>query len=194
MGDYADIRQEMWREEFERALPYEEYLSASKPAHASKWRALEEKMGVPDECRELVASFARTINVLVYSGVWCGDCVRQGPMFQKLGALNEKIDVRFAERVDGSKLCDELRINGAMKVPVAVFLSEDFYEIGRFGDRLLTAYRKMAKQRLGDSCSTGLVAPPEEELAAEVREWCDIFERMHLILRLAPMLRQRYGD
>ena len=116
MSDYVDVRQDMWRDEFERALPYDQYLEASKPVHADKWRALSEKVSVPDECAAILSAFARTINVLVYSGVWCGDCVRQGPMLHKLASQSDGIDLRFSERVDGSQLCDELRINGAMKV------------------------------------------------------------------------------
>ena len=55
-------------------------------------------------------------------------------------------------------------------------------------------YRRMALQQLGPSCETGLIAPPANELEAELCEWVDVFERMHLILRLSPHLRDRYGD
>ena len=66
--------------------------------------------------------------------------------------------------------------------------------MGRFGDRLLSAYRAKAARELGEACSTGLFAPPIDELLAERSEWLDIFERMLLMLRLAPPLRARYGD
>jgi hypothetical protein len=194
MGDYLDVRQDMWRDQFAKALSYGPYLQAAEEVHAEKWRGMATAIAVPEDCAAVVRGFTRPLNVLVYSGVWCGDCVRQGPMLELIGALNECIDVRFAERSDDSPLGAELRINGAKKVPVAVFLSEDFYELGRFGDRLLNVYRGMAKHLLGASCSTGLVVPPADELTAELREWCDIFERMHIIVRLSPMLRERYGD
>ncbi len=125
MSKYRDIRQELWRSSFESALGYDAYLEASEDVHAGKWRSMAEKITVPEECASLVAGFERKMNVLVYSGVWCGDCVRQGPMFEKLAQGNDRIDVRFAERVDDAPLGEELRINGAQKVPVVVFLSED---------------------------------------------------------------------
>jgi hypothetical protein len=155
---------------------------------------MEGSFSMPPDRADVVRGFVRKLNVLVYSGVWCGDCVRQGPMLARIAGLSDRIDLRFREREDGCRLGEELRMNGAWKVPVAVFLSEDFYELGRFGDRLLTVYRKMARERLGHSCPTGLVSPPADELEAEMREWVDVFERMHIILRLAPMLRERYGD
>ena len=52
----------------------------------------------------------------------------------------------------------------------------------------------MARTQLGPACDTGLVAPPPDELAAEIGEWVDLFERMHLMLRLSPHLRERHGD
>ena len=194
MEKYRDIRQAFWKDTFEKALTYGPYLDASEGTHARKWRDMEGRLTVGEAEAATIQGFTRRLNVLCYSGVWCGDCVRQGPIFQKFAELAPSIDLRFAERVDGSTLAEELRINGAYKVPVVVFLSEDFYELGRFGDRLLTVYRSMARRQLGAACSSGLVPPPPDELRAEVAEWADVFERMHLILRLSPMLRERYQD
>jgi hypothetical protein len=165
---------------------------------------MQPRIVVPEAQKEIVTQFRRRMPVLCLSGVWCGDCVRQGPMLQAIAALNDRIDLRFAERIDDSRLANELRINGALKVPAVVFLSEDFFELGRFGDRLLTVYRRMARTQLGPACETGLIPPPTDELRAELVEWVDIFcelvewvdifWRMHLILRLSPLLRERYGD
>jgi hypothetical protein len=194
MSKYHDIRQDFWREEFGKALAYGDYLEASPHEHRAKWQAMEPKTALPDEGRKVVETFTRKLNVLCLSGVWCGDCVRQGPMLQAIAGANDAIDLRFVEKEDGTRIAEELRINGAAKVPVVVFLSEDCFELGRFGDRLLTVYRRMARTQLGPACDTGRVAPPSDELAGEIGEWVDIFWRMQLIVRLSPMLRERYGD
>jgi hypothetical protein len=194
MSKYFDIRQDSWKKVFEKALPYRAYLDASPEAHRVKWEEMAKRVALPEPQEEIVRQFARKMPVLCHSGVWCGDCVRQGPMLARIAELNPVVDLRFAERVDDSWLANELRINGALKVPVVVFLSEDFFEVGRFGDRLLTVYRRMARAQIGPACDTGLVAPPEDELRAELAEWVDIFWRMQLILRLSPALRERYGD
>ena len=47
---------------------------------------------------------------------------------------------------------------------------------------------------IGPACETGIIPPSTEALAAELAEWCDFFERLQLMLRLAPMLRKRYED
>jgi hypothetical protein len=38
------------------------------------------------------------------------------------------------------------------------------------------------------------VAPPDDALAAVAAEWLAEFERVQLILRLSPRLRQKHGD
>ncbi|NQU42265.1 thioredoxin family protein [bacterium] len=194
MGKYYDIRQDFWRNEFEKALPYDEYLASGEEKHRNKWQEMAKKMDLANPQREVLAGLRRKMNVLFYSGIWCGDCVRQGPMLKAIAEANPVLKIRYVEREEGSALSDELRINGAAKVPVAVFLSEDFFELGRFGDRLLTVYRRMARTQFGPACDTGFVPPPADEMAAEMQEWIDIFERMQIILHLSPMLRERYGD
>ena len=79
-------------------------------------------------------------------------------------------------------------------MPVAVFLSEDWHEVARYGERTLSIYRKLAADQLGPSCPTGLVPPADEAIRTIAAEWLAEFERAHLILRLSPRLRARHGD
>lgn len=193
---YYDKRSDFWKKHFERGLAYEAYLKSSESDKAARWAAMAKEVPAPDEeQKKRLAGHNRRLNVLVYSGIWCGDCVRQGPMFHHIAeAIGADADLRFVDRDSSEELQEELRVLGALRVPVVVFLTEDFHEIGRFGDRLLTVYRSKARNELGAACSTGLVAPPKDELLAELNEWVDIFERMLLMARLAPPLRARYGD
>ena len=193
---YYDKRAGFWKDHFKRAQNYGEYLAASDTEKARRWAEMAKKIPpLTEEQRKRVAGFKRILNVLVYSGVWCGDCVRQGPMLHMIAsACGENIHLRVIDRDASQELKDELRILGAMRVPVIVFLTEDFFEVGRFGDRLLATYRAKAQKELGATCETGLVPPPPDQLAAELAEWVDIVERMLLMARLSPPLRQRHGD
>lgn len=193
---YYDKRSEFWKKCFEQAKPYEAYLACSPSEKAEKWTAMAERIPVlTEEQKEPLCRYNRCINILVYSGIWCGDCVRQGPMLQQIAeAVGDNVVLRFIERDVSEQLQDELRILGALRVPVVVFLTEDFYEIGRFGDRLLTVYRSKVRNELGVACSTSIVPPPLDEVLAELKEWVNIFERMLLMARLSPPLRQRHGD
>ena len=141
---------------------------------------------------EIVEGFIRPLQVLCMSGVWCGDCVRQGPILERIANANPGLEVRFIDNHSHPELLNELRINGAMKVPVAVFLSEDFFELARFGDRHLGVYRMKLATETGPACATGL-GLTDALLAEDIQAWVDVFERVHAIVRLAPFYREKYA-
>lgn len=199
LGDRPDIRDkrsDFWRQHFESADDYETYLTGSDPAKVGRWLEMEMNLPRLSQARKArLTSVNRDMNVLVSSGIWCGDCVRQVPMLQRIAdACAANVRLRVIDRDASAPLKEELRILGGARVPVVVFLSEDFYEIGRFGDRPLSSYRLKARQEAGAACPAGLLPPAGHELEAEMADWVDVFERMLLMLRTSGLLRQRYGD
>jgi hypothetical protein len=191
---YWDMNQEFYKGKFEGALSYKLYMDASTEQEKSRWQAVYDRVTLTDAQKQLLGGFTRKMNVLCMSGAWCGDCVRQGPILQRIAEGSDVIDLRYLDRDLNPDLRDRLRVLGGMRVPVVVFLSEDFLEIGHFGAKTLSTYRKIAAEQIGPACPTGIVPPPDEELAVGMQEWIDMFERAQLALRLSPMLRERYGD
>ncbi len=191
---YFDKRVDFFREYFTKAAPYEEYLTQGNPTHIKRWRDFEGRLNLDESLNTRLKSFLRTMPVLVLSGVWCGDCARQGPMLRLIEQASSLMQFRFIDNRQNPELLDELRINGAAKVPVIVAFSEDFFEISRFGDRHLSVYQRKAANELGPACDPGIVPPSSDSLLTELREWVDFFERCQLILRLSPQLRERYND
>lgn len=192
---YRDPRSQRWRAWFRAASPYEAYLKASDPSKAARWREIEARLPpLSAEEKGRLRGFGRRLHLLLSSGVWCGDCARQGPIIRQIAAaVDERVALRVMDRDRDPSLRDELRILGAARVPVLVFLSEDFFEIGRFGDRTLAAYRRKAASELGPACPLPAVEG-EDELLADRSEWLAVFERVLLMTRLAPPLRERHGD
>ena len=195
-SDIRDPRADFWRRHFELAKDYDTYLAESEQDKAVRWYELAQNLPpLTDQQVARLRGFQRKCHVLMYSGVWCGDCVRQGPMLRRIAeACGPNVGLRIIDREVSSELQDELRILGGRRVPAVVFLSEDFYEVGRFGDRLLSAYRVKADLDTGQYCDTGLVPPPGQQLAAEMGDWVDVFERMLLMVRLSGYLRHKHGD
>jgi len=184
-----------WAHWFNQGLPYDEYLEThGTEVHRQRWRGVYDRIQLTDQQRELLAGFTRDMNVLVLSGTWCGDCVNQGPIIRRFEEATDRIRVRFLERDVHPELRDALAINGGHRVPVVVFLSEDFYECARYGDRVVAFYRQMARDRLGPACPTGIVPPGDDLLAQATQEWLTEFERIQLMLRLSARLRERHGD
>jgi hypothetical protein len=193
-SELFDPRSSLWREAFARALPYAKYIATGTSAQQDKWRVYGERISLTDEQRAIAERFKRQLNVIVLSGMWCGDCARQGPMLDLIGSASSVLTIKFIDNQVMPELRDEVRIHGAARVPVAVFVSEDFFEVGRFGDRQLAAYRRKVNTELGAACDAGIVPPSPEELADEVAEWFEHFERLQLLLRVSPYLRRRHND
>ena len=191
---YSDSRSAFFQRYYASALPYQAYVGTGEPGQINNVRNYEARMALTPSQQQLLGSFTRRMQVLVLSGLWCGDCTRQIPLLDAIERACPPMEVRYLDSRSHPEMQEELRINGALKVPVVVVLSEDFFELARFGDRHLSVYRRLAAANLGISCDTGLIPPPEEELSAELAEWVLFFERLQLMLRLAPLLRQRYGD
>lgn len=194
LENYNDKRSAFFKRYFAKALKYQDYLATGEQVHRQRWNEHYQAVQLSQQQQKLIASFVRRMNILFMSGVWCGDCVRQGPIVQRIAEANNLIDLCFIDNKENPELAEELRINGAAKVPVAVFLSEDFFNLGRFGDRHLAIYRSKLAKELGPTCSTGLIVPDQDLLQQDLQGWLDLFERYQAMLRLAPLLRRRYND
>jgi thiol-disulfide isomerase/thioredoxin len=191
---YYDKRSDFWRHHWDIAQGYEDYLEGADKKHRERWRDSEARVPELSEGQKArLMGYGREMKVLVYSGIWCGDCARQGPMLYRIAnACGDEVEIRFIERDSSEDLQDELRIVGALRVPVVVFLSKDFWEVARHGDRTLSVYRAKAARAIGKDFEAGILTPKARE--REFSEWIDTFERVLLMLRLSPPLRRINGD
>jgi hypothetical protein len=194
---YYDIRSEFWEKCFNMAQDYESYLeiyNEENSEYVERWLDSEERTPDPtDKQSQRLKGYNRELKVLMYCGVWCGDCSRQGPILKKIAEVcGDKVQLRLIEREVSKKLQDELRMVGALRVPVMVFLSEDFWEVSRFGDRTHSVYRSKLSRETGIGVDKGILSPSAR--MRELEEWVEKFERALIMLRLSPPLRRRYGD
>lgn len=182
-------------DEFSSALRYEQYLVTGTEEQQRRWSQVYDVAQLDATQRRFVSGFERQVKILVHSGIWCGDCVEQCPLLQRIAEANPvKIDLRFVERQINTELSEELRINGGSRVPVVRFFSEDDVWCATLGDRTLNRYRALALKRLGPSCPTGILPPEKGEVEATLADWLNEVERVQLMLRLTPRLREKHQD
>jgi thiol-disulfide isomerase/thioredoxin len=181
--------------QFSAALPYEQYLATGNEEQQRRWTQVYDIARLDTAQGQLLAGFERQMKILVHSGIWCGDCVEQCPLLQRIAEANPaKIDLRFVEREMSKELSEELRTNGGSRVPVVRFFSEDDVWCATAGDRTLNRYRALALKRLGPSCPTGILPPEKSEVEATLADWLNEVERVQLMLRLTPRLREKHQD
>ena len=175
-------------------LSFDEYVSTAKPDKQEAWRAVYDQVELTEPHKTLIASFTREMKILVSSGVWCGDCVQQCPLLARIAEASDLIDLRFVDRDEHADLSQRIMLCQGLRVPTAVFMAEDYEFIGLFGDRTLTRCRSMAAQQLGANCPLPGAPIPTDELRATLGDWLNEIERLQLLLRLSPRLRQKHGD
>jgi thiol-disulfide isomerase/thioredoxin len=182
-------------DKFAIALTYADYVKTGKDEHQRRWQQAFDASSLTDGQTNLLRSFTRQMNVLVVSGIWCGDCATQGPLLQRIAWANaEQIHLRWLDRDQHLDLSNQLKINGGVRVPVAIFMAEDFEHCAVYGERPLSRYRALARRQLGESCEIAVAAPDADEHAATLQDWLNEFERIQLMLRISPRLRKKYGD
>jgi thiol-disulfide isomerase/thioredoxin len=184
-----------WSSVFMDSPTYKAFLEGwATQDQRARWQSVHNRVHLSPEQTRLLGGFVRRMPVLCLAGTWCGDCVNQCPIFDHFAQASPVIDLHFLDRDALPEVREALAINGGNRVPVLVFLSEDYQEVARYGERTLSAYRRMAAQQLGPNCPTGIVAPPPDVLAQTAVEWLAEFERAQLLLRLSPRLRTLHGD
>ncbi|MEX0653344.1 MAG: thioredoxin family protein [Phycisphaeraceae bacterium] len=178
----------------EAGLTYTDYLATGTDAQRDNWQRIYEQTTLTDAQRQLVGSFVRDIKVIGLSGIWCGDCVQQGPLIQRIADASDRIDLRWLDRDEHIDLQQKVAINAGHRVPVLLFCAEDYELVGWFGDRTLNRYRAIAAKQLDTACPLPGAPVDQDEQAATLEDWVDQFERVHLLLRTSGRLRQKHGD
>lgn len=182
-------------EKYQAGLSYHDFLARhGSEEHRRRWADLHGRVALTEPQQTLLQGFRRQMPVLCLAGAWCGDCVNQCPIFEHFAAATPTIQVRYFDRDTNPDLAAALQICGGARVPMVVFLSEDGFEVGRYGDRTLAKYRQMAADNMGPACPTGIVPPGAGLLGAVTQDWLNEFERAQLMLRLSSRLRQKHGD
>ncbi|MGH7132050.1 MAG: thioredoxin family protein [Phycisphaerales bacterium] len=192
----------MLRPAFALALPFDKYLATATKVQRPAWDEFMTKVALTHAQTELVRTFHRRINVLVISGTWCGDCVQQCPILHRIAEARPHnldpaaggIELRFLDRDKQPEIQDAFQICGGRRIPVAIFMNEDFDFVSMHGDRTLSRYRAMAAAKLGASCPVPGAPVPSDEVAATTADWLNEFERVALLLRLSHKLRAKHGD
>jgi hypothetical protein len=183
-------------QKFEQGLPYAEFVALGAPdGHDGQWHERHGRLALDDRQTALVQGFTRAMRVLCLTGTWCGDCALQGAAMQRIAETRpDLIDLRFLLRAEEhADIITPNTINAGFRVPVTWFMAEDGEPVSRFGDRTLSRYRSMARRALGDASGV-LAPPPDDPVRAVLDEVLDEFERVQLLLRVSPRLRELHGD
>ncbi len=173
--------------QFDMGRSYAEYLAEyASPGDLRIWTEIYQSTELTDDQLSTLRSFRRKMKVLCVCGTWCPDCSAQCPGMQKFAEACPQIDLRFIDRDEFTSTTEELTLCGGQRVPMTIFLSEDDYFCGVYGDRSLTRYRQLASLAATSPCGK----TPDQMI---VQEWLNEFERIQLMLATSPRLQSAAG-
>ena len=182
-------------EKFAAALPYDRYVQTGTDEQRRRWKQVYDAAAITEPQKNLIGGFVRQMNLLIISGIWCGDCVQQCPLIARIAEANPvKISLRILDRDNIAIWPRRSASTPGIACRSPLLLAEDFEFCAAFGDRTINRYRALAQRYLGAACPTGIVGPDKEELNATLADWLAEIERVQLMLRLSQRLREKYGD
>ena len=78
------------KSKFDLALPYDQYVRTGTDEQQRRWQQFYDATAsaITPAQRDTLNGFVREMNVLIISGIWCGDCVQQCPLIQRLAEVN----------------------------------------------------------------------------------------------------------
>jgi hypothetical protein len=179
---------------FRAALQYSDYVRSGTPDQRDTWSRHHARVQLTGGQRALIGTFTREINILVSSGIWCGDCAAQVPMLDHIAVANPRLHLRLLDRDEHSDFAERIMICGGLRVPTVLFLNEDFEFLSLYGDKSLARMRARAAKLGGAYCDLPGMAVGQDEAAGTLADWVAQVEFAHLIARLSPKLRDRHGD
>ena len=109
------------RKKFDAGLTWQQYL-ATDTERAPNWLKVYEQVDLTTEQRILVGGFSRELRMLCVSGIWCGDCVQQGPLLQRISEAGPSIDLRWVDRDEHADLAER---PGVRPRPLQVVRQQD---------------------------------------------------------------------
>jgi len=153
-------------------LPYPQYVLTGTPEQQRRWMQVYELARLTDPQKQLLDGFVREMKILIVSGIWCGDCVQQCPLQQRIAEGNPgKIDLRILDRDQHRDLAEQVRINAGDPRPPSQFSwRRDFEPCSVFGDRTLRRYRALARKQLGRRARRVSLRPDQDEVAATLQD------------------------
>jgi hypothetical protein len=103
-------------------------------------------VAIPAETLAAIKNLKRSVHVLALAEDWCGDVRRNVPVLGRLCAENpEMLRLRCVDKESKPQLMVRYLTNAAEAIPIVVFFSDAFVEIGNWGPRPSVCKQIMAR-------------------------------------------------
>ncbi len=116
------------------ALSFGQFVEQSTE-HRDLWTGVYRTARIPAWAVERSRALGRQFRMVVLAEDWCGDASSTVPVLARWAELAGNLELRLLRRDAHPRLMDCYLTNGARSIPLAIVLTADMEEIGRWGPR-----------------------------------------------------------
>ncbi|MCW8133243.1 MAG: thioredoxin family protein [Planctomycetota bacterium] len=124
---------------------YADWLAACDPAKREEMEMIHAGVALSPDDTQFLQGLKRDVHVLAISEDWCGDVRRNIPPLARMCAAGTRLHLRVVDKETKPEMMVRYLTNAAEAIPVFVFFSDAFVEVGHWGPRPLECKRLMAR-------------------------------------------------
>jgi hypothetical protein len=134
---------------FEKGLSYRSFLLNQQKETRIIFMKNYIPMHVKDEHRSMINSVNKKIKILGVVDGSCADSQINLPVIEKLISTNTNIELKLITKEYLNGELKEFEVNGKLKLPIFIFMDEEYNVRGKFVEKPKTANSDAAEELVG---------------------------------------------
>jgi hypothetical protein len=119
---------------WDRALSFQQFVREST-RHCELWTGVYRTARIPAWATQRARALGRRLRLVVLAEDWCGDASSTVPILARWAEEAGNVELRILRRDENPQVMDRYLTNGARSIPLAIVLTEELEELGRWGPR-----------------------------------------------------------
>jgi hypothetical protein len=119
---------------WDRALSFQQFVKESTQ-HCELWTGVYRTAHVPPWATQRVRALGHRYRLVVLAEDWCGDASNTVPILARWAEEAGNVELRILRRDENPQVMARYLTNGTRSIPLAIVLTEEMEELGRWGPR-----------------------------------------------------------
>lgn len=117
--------------QFDNGMSFDEFIKTEDDeSYRESGLEIFESISFDEEYIKEIKSIKEQINILVYAEVWCGDCMINIPVIEKMRSYNDNIKISIFNK--DRKIKSGIKLEEHVKLPTFIVYDKNFNELGTF--------------------------------------------------------------
>jgi hypothetical protein len=119
---------------WDRALSFQQFLKECRQ-QCELWTGVFRTARIPEWATQRVRALGRGFRLVVLAEDWCGDASSTVPVLARWAETAGNVELRILRRDENPQVMDCYLTNGTRSIPLAIVLTDEMEELGRWGPR-----------------------------------------------------------